>query len=111
MTIYQSQKVQLKLSREMNEHLVELQKQFMPEDTKAGVIQAFPDDFSGDMVCSKLLYHEALGWFDEPKIWEIRESNEIMNQSVQDWVAYPAPRSYKNYGKQRAGCVEMSRWK
>ncbi len=101
MTIYRAQKVKLKLSKEMSAHLVELQKQFMPEDTKVGVIQAFLDDFSGDMVCSKLLYHEALGKFDEPKNWEIREINEIMNQSVKGWIPYPNPRSYKKYGKQR----------
>lgn len=89
MTIYRRGKVQLKLSKEMNEHLVRLQKQFMPEDTKVGVIQAFLDDFDGDMVCSKLLHHEALGRFDEPKSWEIREINEIMNQSVTGWIPYP----------------------
>ena len=89
------------LSIPMNEQLVLLQKQFMPEDTKVGVIQAFLDDFDGDMVCSKLLHHEALGRFDEPKSWEIREINEIMNQSVTGWIPYPNPRSYKKYGKQR----------
>ena len=47
--LYRREKVQLKLSREMNEQLVLLQKQFMPEDTKVGVIQAFLDDFDGDM--------------------------------------------------------------
>ena len=99
--LYRREKVQLKLSREMNEQLVLLQKQFMPEDTKVGVIQAFLDDFDGDMVCSKLLHHEALGRFDEPKSWEIREINEIMNQSVTGWIPYPNPRSYKKYGKQR----------
>ena len=101
MTLYRRGKVQLKLSKEMNEQLVLLQKQFMPEDTKVGVIQAFLDDFNGDMVCSKLLHHEALGRFDEPKSWEIREINEIMNQSVTGWIPYPNPRSYKKYGKQR----------
>lgn len=99
--LYRREKVQLKLSKEMNEQLVLLQKQFMPEDTKVGVIQAFLDDFDGDMVCSKLLHHEALGRFDEPKSWEIREINEIMNQSVTGWIPYPNPRSYKKYGKQR----------
>ena len=101
MTIYRQGKVQLKLSKEMNEQLVVLQKQFVPEDTKAGAIQAFLDNFDGDMVCSKLLHHEALGHFDEPKSWEIREINEIMNRSVTGWVPYPNPRSYKKYGKQR----------
>ena len=33
MTLYRRGKVQLKLSREMNEQLVLLQKQFMPEDS------------------------------------------------------------------------------
>ena len=51
-----------------------------------------------------LLYHEALGRFEEPKTWEIREINEIMNQSVTGWTAYPNPRSYRKYGKQR-GCI------
>ena len=35
------------------------------------------------MVCSKQLYKEALNHtFDEPKQWEIREINEIMNQCI-----------------------------
>ena len=101
MTLDRRGKIPLKVSKEMNEQLVLLQKQFMPEDTKAGVIQAFLDDFDGDMVCSKLLHHEALGRFDEPKSWEIREINEIMNQSVTGGMPYPNPRSYKTYGKQR----------
>ena len=101
MTIYRKGKVSLRLSKEMNTQLVQLQKEFMPEDTKAGVIQAFLDAYDGDMVCSKLLHHEALGRFEEPKSWEIREINEIMNQSITGWIPYPNPRSYKKYGKQR----------
>lgn len=57
--------------------------------------------FEQPMVCSKLLHHEALGRFEEPKAWEIREINEIMNQSITGWTAYPHPRSYRKYGKQR----------
>ena len=101
MTIYRKGKVSLRLSKEMNAQLVQLQKEFMPEDTKVGVIQAFLDTYDGDMVCSKLLHHEALGRFEEPKSWEIREINEIMNQSITGWIPYPNPRSYKKYGKQR----------
>ncbi|MBR2895486.1 MAG: hypothetical protein IKC03_07505 [Oscillospiraceae bacterium] len=101
MTIYRNHPVQLKLSNEMNAELVKMQKQFMPEDTKVGMIQSFLDDFDGNMVCSKLLFHEALGRFDEPKMWEIREINDIMNQSVTGWTPYPNPRNFKKYGKQR----------
>ena len=52
----------------MDKELRELQKQFMPEDTKAGLIQSFLDNYNGTQVCSKLIYAEALNHpFDEPK--------------------------------------------
>ena len=31
----------------------------MPEDTKAGLIQSFLDNYNGTQVCSKLIYAEA----------------------------------------------------
>lgn len=102
MTIYRSGSVRLTLSKEMSKELRELQKQFMPEDTKAGLIQAFLDDFSGTQVCSKQIYAEALNHpFDEPKQWEIREINEIMNNSVEGWTAFSNPRIFGKYGRQR----------
>ena len=40
----------------------------LPEDTKAGMIQAYLDKYTGETVCSKQLYKEALNHtFDEPK--------------------------------------------
>ena len=102
MTIYRSGSFRLTLSKQMNKELRELQKQFMPEDTKAGLIQSFLDDFSGTQVCSKLIYAEALNHsFDEPKQWEIREINEIMNNSIEGWTAFSNPRIFARYGRQR----------
>ena len=90
------------LSKEMNKELKVLQKQFMPEDTKAGLIQSFLDNYSGTQVCSKLIYTEALNHpFDEPKQWEIREINEIMNNSIEGWTAFSNPRIFDRYGRQR----------
>ena len=41
------------------------------------------------MVCSKMLYKEALNHaFEEPKQWEIREINDIMNNSVEGWKQF-----------------------
>ena len=83
MTIYRAGGWKLTFSPKMVHYLKEHQKDFMPEDTKAGMIQAFLDSYAGDTVCSKQLYKEALNHaFDEPKQWEIREINEIMNQCV-----------------------------
>ncbi|OLA41959.1 MAG: virulence-associated protein E [Firmicutes bacterium CAG:24053_14] len=90
------------LQQEMVRYLKEHQKGFMPEDTKAGMIQAFLDSYAGDTVCSKQLYKEALNHaFDEPKQWEIREINEIMNQCVTGWTYFSNPRSFAGYGRQK----------
>ena len=44
------------------------------------MIQAYLDRYTGSAVCSKQLFKEALNHpFDEPKQWEIREVNDIMN--------------------------------
>ena len=54
------------------------------------------------MVCSKQLYKEALNHtFDEPKQWEIREINEIMNQCIDRWRYFPNPRMFSEYGRQK----------
>ena len=102
MFIYRNGPVRLTLSKDMDRELRELQKQFMPEDTKAGLIQAFLDNFDGTQVCSKLIYAEALNHpFDEPKQWEIREINEIMNNSIEGWTPFSNPRIFAKYGRQR----------
>ena len=80
----------------------EHQRDFMPEDTKAGMIQAYLDKYTGSMVCSKQIYKEALNHaFDEPKQWEIREINEIMNQCISGWRYFPNPRMFSEYGRQK----------
>ena len=102
MTIYRTGGWKLTFSPEMVRYLKAHQKDFMPEDTKAGMIQAFLDSYAGDTVCSKQLYKEALNHiFDEPKQWEIREINEIMNQCVTGWTYFSNPRSFAGYGRQK----------
>ena len=66
------------------------------------MIQAYLDKYTGSMVCSKQLYKEALNHtFDEPKQWEIREINEIMNQCITGWRYFPNPRMFSEYGRQK----------
>lgn len=102
MFIYRHSPFKLTLSKEMAKELRELQRQFMPEDTKAGLIQSFLDNYNGTQVCSKLIYAEALNHtFDEPKQWEIREINEIMNNSIEGWISFSNPRIFAKYGRQR----------
>ncbi len=102
MTIYKSGDFKLSFSPEMVRYLKEHQRDFMPEDTKAGMIQAYLDRYTGSAVCSKQLFKEALNrTFDEPKQWEIREINEIMNQCVTGWKYFSNPRIFEGYGRQK----------
>ena len=102
MFFYHNFPVRLTLSKEMNKELKVLQKQFMPEDTKAGLIQSFLDNYNGTQVCSKLIYAEALNHpFDEPKQWEIREVNDIMNHCITGWKYFSNPRIFEGYGRQK----------
>ena len=102
MEIYRSGRFKLAFSPAMQQYLKEHQRDFMPEDTKAGMIQAYLDKYTGSMVCSKQLYKEALNHaFDYPKQWEIREINEIMNQCITGWRYFPNPRMFSEYGRQK----------
>lgn len=58
MELYRSGQFKLKFSPEMAKCLKEHQRDFMPEDTKAGMIQAYLDSYTGDIVCSKQLYNK-----------------------------------------------------
>ena len=103
MEIYRSGDFSLKFSPAMSEFLKAHQREFMPEDTKAGQIVDYLDGYSGNMVCSKQLYREALGHeYDEPKQWELREINDIMNNAVEGWKAFHNPRHFpKPYQRQK----------
>ena len=81
------------------------------------MIQGFLDSYKGNMVCSKMLYKEALNHaFEEPKQWEIREINDIMNNSVEGWKQFTNPRHFAEYGRQRlerdnkSEATETVRW-
>ena len=102
MVLYRAGRWKLTFSPELVRYLKNHQRDFMPEDTKAGMILAYLDRCTGDAVCSKQLYREALNHpFDEPKQWEIREINEIMNQCVTGWSYFSNPRMFPQYGRQK----------
>ncbi|WP_243115146.1 plasmid recombination protein [Intestinibacillus sp. Marseille-P6563] len=65
--------------------------------------RAYLDSYTGNAVCSKQLYREALGHeYDEPKQWELREINDIMNNVVKGWKSFSNPRHFpKPYLRQK----------
>ena len=109
MTIYRSGEYSMKFSKEIQRQLVEVQKDFMPEDTEAGQIQGFLEHYTGNAVCSKQLFKEALGHaFEEPKRWQLHNINEIMNTVVRGWKPFSNPRMFAGYGRQRGWEREIS---
>ena len=104
MEIYRSGDFKQKFSPAMDEYLKAHQREFMPEDTKASQIQDYLDNYKGNMVCSKQLYREALGHlYDEPKQWELREINDIMNNAVTGWRAFVNPRYFPEPYRRQKG--------
>lgn len=93
----------LKFSKETEDYLRKAQKDFMPEDTKAGLIQGFLDRPSTpDRVCTEMIFREALSRdMREAKQYEIKEINNIMNTSIVGWKKGPVSR-FSEYGTQRS---------
>lgn len=104
MVLYrQTKRHDLKLPKNMEDHLKELQKEFMPEDTNIGIIQAWLETCGEEYVCSRMIYERALGHGDdEPKQWETKKINEIMNTSIDGWEPVSSHRfTGTTYGTQR----------
>ena len=79
-----------------------LQKEFMPEDTNAGIIQEFLDDYDDDYVCTRILFDEALHRTGEMKQWEGKEIANIMKNAIEGWKPHGTHRFGKEYGIQRS---------
>ena len=102
MVIYRSQNFRLELPKEIRIEAEKLQREFMPEDSKSGIIQQFLDKFTGHHVCTRLLYRDALGkGFAEPQARELKEISSIMNSTIEGWEKCGNQR-YSDFGNQRS---------
>ena len=109
MEIWRSGKTRLKLSPKIEAEVRQRQRQFMQEDVDSGLILAFMQDYTGDKVCSKLLFREALhNEFAQPQRWQTNEINDIMNQLIREeslpgWRYFDKPRRFTgtDYGSQK----------
>ena len=104
---YRSGDYRTHLSRSMEKQLAREQERFKQEDTLAGQIIGFIEDYTGERLCSKQIYREALEHpYDEPKTWETREICEIVNTAIVDgtlkgWRAFAGSKRFPKYGTQR----------
>ena len=84
---------------------MEVRKAERSDWTRAGQNRGTSKDLKAvSMVCSKQLYKEALGHdYDEPKQWELREINDIMNNAVTGWRAFSNPRYFPEPYRRQKG--------
>ncbi len=107
MEMWKNGKAQLKLSPELEAEVRQRQHQFMQEDVDDGLILAFMQDYSGNRVCSRQLFKEALHNDTQPKRWQTNEINDIMNQLIREgllpgWRYFDSPRRFgSDYGTQK----------
>ena len=94
----------LKFSKEMEQKISEYRKQFMQEDTMAGMIQGLLDAYKGTHVCSVQIWKEAFDHFErEPKKFETNEICSIMDTQITGWKRAGVHRfSKEGYGRQRS---------
>lgn len=91
----------MNFSREMESQISLYREQFMQEDTLAGTIQGWLDDYREDYVCIKMIWKEALDHqYGEPKRYESNEIAEIMDTKIVGWKRISSHR-FRNYGTQK----------
>ena len=93
----------LAFSKEMQEQIHEYRKQFMQEDTMAGMTQDWLDNYKGNYVCSVQIWKEAFEHGErEPKKFETNEICQIMDTQITGWKRGGLHRfTSEGYGRQR----------
>ena len=102
MEIWRRGDYRLSFSKETEAQLDELRREYMAEDTDAGIIQAWLDEHRDRRVCSMMLYREALdNRYTKPKKAETDAICDIMNTVIVGWKPGPTTR-FEQYGTQRS---------
>ena len=102
MHLYRSGNYALKFPKDIEKQLNVLRREFMAEDTNAGMIQMYLDSYEGDHVCVAQIYQEALhNPFTDPSRRDSIEITDIMRHSIEGWQPGPVHR-FDKYGRQRS---------
>lgn len=102
MEIYRSGKFLLTFSPDMEDYVKFLQKDFMPEDTQTGMIQAFLDNYEEDYVCSTIIYQEVFHQEGIVPKWQSKEIGDLMDNEITGWEKHGTHRFPGGLGIQRA---------
>ena len=102
MEIYKSGEYRLTFSPAMEDYVKTLQKEFMPEDTQTGLIQAFLDRYEGDYVCTTIIYQEVFHQDGIVPKWQSKEIGDLLDNEIVGWTKHGNHRFRGALGTQRA---------
>lgn len=102
MEIYRSGDFSLTFSPDMEDYVKALQKEFMPEDTQTGMIQAFLDRYEADYVCSTIIYQEVFHHEGMVPKWQSKEIGDLMDNEIIGWEKHGTHRFPGSLGTQRS---------
>ena len=102
MEIYRSENYLLTFSPEMEDHVKLLQREFMPEDTQTGMIQAFLDAYEEDYVCSTIIYQQVFHQEGIVPKWQSKEIGDLMDNEIIGWTKHGNHRFGGAIGTQRS---------
>ena len=102
MEIYKSGEYRLTFSPAMEDYVKTLQKEFMPEDTQTGLIQAFLDRYEGDYVCTTIIYQEVFHPDGIVPKWQSKEIGDLLDNEIVGWTKHGNHRFRGALGTQRA---------
>ena len=88
MKIYRSGNYPLTFSPEMEDHVKLLQREFMPEDTQTGMIQAFLDSYEEDYICSTIIYQQVFHQEGIVPKWQSKEIGDLMDNEIIGWTKH-----------------------
>ena len=86
----------------MEDYVKSLQKDFMPEDTQTGMIQAFLDNYEEDYVCSTIIYQEVFHQEGIVPKWQSKEIGDLMDNEITGWEKHGNHRFSGGLGTQRS---------
>jgi predicted P-loop ATPase len=112
MHLYEQNELPAKLPAEWEKRLPEEQRDFLPEDIKAGQIQKWIEDNDTEdgYYCVAMIYQKALDNIGLPKIWESKEIGAILDGLKDDngekllerYTGAGSIHRFDEYGRQRA---------
>ena len=102
MEIYRSGDYPMTFSPEMEDHVKLLQREFMPEDTQTGMIQAFLDAYEEDYVCSTIIYQQVFHLEGIVPKWQSKEIGDLMDNEIVGWTKHGNHRFGGAIGTQRS---------